>query len=237
MVNAGGSGSGAKLVAMPTGAAPYARYSSPPIAQQQDQGYDAFGSLQQASHSFGSAISGDMSSGYNSVGGYSGGSHSFYSAQRGQQQSVPQQGYGGQFGNFLGNDPDFNMTAQMGIHFGQQMANVGGEYVQRNLGGYLPTMVTLRPLFNVSNSYVLHKLRVILFPWRHRPWSRAQRSPSGGGAAVGGVPPRGSEYGAQVSDGSEWAGSAGKRNQQLSLEGYAPPREDVNAPDLYIPGV
>lgn len=96
-------------------------------------------------------------------------------------------------------------------------------------------MATLRPLFNVSNSYVLHKLRVILFPWRHRPWSRAHRAPGSGGAAVGGVPPRGSEYGSAAGDGAEWAGQAG-RKQQLVVEGYAPPREDVNAPDLYIPG-
>lgn len=43
------------------------------------------------------------------------------------------QGFGAQFGNFLGNDPNVNMTAQMGMHFGQQMASVGGEYVQKNV--------------------------------------------------------------------------------------------------------
>lgn len=94
-------------------------------------------------------------------------------------------------------------------------------------------MATLRPLFNVSNSYVLHKLRVILFPWRHRPWSRAHRAPGQGGVAVGGVPPRGSQ--AMGAGESEWAGQGGKA-RQIIMEGYAPPREDVNAPDLYIPG-
>ncbi|CAO1624749.1 unnamed protein product [Parajaminaea phylloscopi] len=245
----GGGGGSSRLGAVPMGGAgpQYARFSSPPISQQQnDQGYDAYSATSPgAGHSFGSAVAGDMSSSYHGS-GYGGGqapmgpNDGFYgSSARNQQHGGPQQpqqqGFGGQFGNFLGNDPNFNMTAQMGMHFGQQMANVGGEYVQKNLGGYLPTMGTLRPLFNVSNSYVLHKLRVILFPWRHRPWSRAHRAPGGGGSAVGGVPPRGSNLGSHASDGAEWAGSADKRPQQLSLEGYAPPREDVNAPDLYVP--
>ncbi|KAF6743844.1 hypothetical protein DFP72DRAFT_748716, partial [Ephemerocybe angulata] len=26
--------------------------------------------------------------------------------------------------------------------------------------------------FNVSNSYVLHKLRRVLLPWLHKPWAR-----------------------------------------------------------------
>jgi hypothetical protein len=57
----------------------------------------------------------------------------------------------------------------------------------------------------VSNSYVVTKLRIILFPWWHRPWSRQQRhtpDPSGNASAS-------------------------------SL--YLPPREDVNSPDMYIP--
>ena len=56
--------------------------------------------------------------------------------------------------------------------------------------------------FNVSNSYVLHKLRILVFPWRHRPWSRkVKRSEANG-----------------------------------QNEGWQAPREDINSPDLYIPG-
>ena len=33
----------------------------------------------------------------------------------------------------------------------------------------------LKHYFNVTNSYVLTKLRIILIPWWHRPWSRQQR--------------------------------------------------------------
>jgi protein transport protein YIF1 len=38
----------------------------------------------------------------------------------------------------------------------------------------------LKHYFNVSNSYVLNKLFLVLFPWRHKPWSRqvAPTSPS-----------------------------------------------------------
>ena len=34
--------------------------------------------------------------------------------------------------------------------------------------------------FNVSNSYVIKKLRVVLFPWRHKHWSRRMYRAEGG---------------------------------------------------------
>jgi len=59
----------------------------------------------------------------------------------------------------------------------------------------------LKHYFNVSNSYVVNKLFLVVLPWRHKPWSRKQTvSPSG-------------------------------------QDGYfLPPREDINSPDMYIPG-
>lgn len=36
-------------------------------------------------------------------------------------------------------------------------------------------MSALKHYFNVSNSYVVSKLYIVLFPWRHRPWSRTQQ--------------------------------------------------------------
>lgn len=54
----------------------------------------------------------------------------------------------------------------------------------------------LKHYFNVSNSYVVNKLYLVLFPWRHRPWVR------------------------QNQDGF-----------------FLPPREDINSPDMYIPGM
>ena len=58
----------------------------------------------------------------------------------------------------------------------------------------------LKHHFNVSNSYVIRKLRLVLFPWRHRPWTRRM-----------------------------W------RSEQGHSE-FQPPRDDINSPDLYIPG-
>ena len=59
----------------------------------------------------------------------------------------------------------------------------------------------LKHYFNVSNKYVLNKLILVVFPWRHKPWSRKQT-----------VGPNGQEG---------W---------------YLPPRDDINSPDMYIPG-
>lgn len=39
------------------------------------------------------------------------------------------------------------------------------------MGGLVPVNV-LKHHFNVNNSYVIHKLRLLLFPWRHKPWGR-----------------------------------------------------------------
>ncbi|KAF2773689.1 YIF1-domain-containing protein [Teratosphaeria nubilosa] len=89
-------------------------------------------------------------------------------------------------------------TAQMGMHMGQQAMKVGQEYVEQNINRFV-NVTTLKHYFNVSNRYVLTKLYLVLFPWRHRPWSRtSQPAPA-------------------------------------STAAYLPPREDVNAPDMYIP--
>ncbi|KAG1822833.1 uncharacterized protein BJ212DRAFT_830746 [Suillus subaureus] len=40
--------------------------------------------------------------------------------------------------------------------------------------GVIPVTV-LKHHFNVSNSYVIYKLRLIIFPWHHKPWARKIR--------------------------------------------------------------
>ena len=67
------------------------------------------------------------------------------------------------------------------------------------IGGLIP-ITHLKHHFNVSNSYVIRKLRLVVFPWRHKPWTRKMR-----------------------------------RSETGSGE-FQPPRDDLNAPDLYIPG-
>ncbi|KAK5121827.1 hypothetical protein LTR85_004702 [Meristemomyces frigidus] len=95
-------------------------------------------------------------------------------------------------------------TAQLGFQAGQSAVSAGQEYVQHNFDRYF-NVSALRSYFNVSNSYVLAKLSVVLFPWRHRSWSRQQTSTS--------------------------ESSSNTR----SVAGFMPPREDINAPDMYIP--
>ena len=124
-----------------------------------------------------------------------------YNAALAPGHSLPpnQPQYAQQFGNFLGvNDA----TAQMGLHVVGSMMGSSQEYIDQNVSRFFNTR-TLKPFFNVSTSYVVRKLQLLLFPWRHKPWSRQMRRNEVSGAT----------------------------------EGYKPPREDINAPDLYIPGI
>ncbi|KAH7922735.1 YIF1-domain-containing protein [Leucogyrophana mollusca] len=76
--------------------------------------------------------------------------------------------------------PDFaawgmnDATAQFGMQLGQSAVAAGQDYVQKNFGGLIPLSM-LKHHFNVSNSYVIRKLQLVIFPWRHRPWTRKIR--------------------------------------------------------------
>ncbi|KAG7443013.1 YIF1-domain-containing protein [Guyanagaster necrorhizus] len=80
--------------------------------------------------------------------------------------------------NFV--QPDFvawgmnDATTQLGLQLGNSAVQAGQEYVQRNFGGFFP-LASLKHQFNVSNSYVMRKLKLVIFPWDHRPWSRRIR--------------------------------------------------------------
>lgn len=121
----------------------------------------------------------------------------------GQAGGAPWLNMGGNGGGVGGGEhwPGMNdATAQMGVQFGKHAFDAGTAYIDKNFTRLLP-LAHLKHSFNVSNSYVLMKLRLVLWPWRHRPWSRSLRR-------------------------SETSGVA---------EGWKPPREDINCPDLYIP--
>ncbi|TFK66346.1 YIF1-domain-containing protein [Pluteus cervinus] len=66
-------------------------------------------------------------------------------------------------------------TAQFGMQLGQSAVAAGQDYVQRNFGGWLPGTNAFKHHFNVSNSYVMWKMSIVLFPWIHKPWSRRIR--------------------------------------------------------------
>lgn len=67
------------------------------------------------------------------------------------------------------NDP----TAQFAAQFGQTAFKHGQEYLEQNVNRYF-NYPALKHYFNVTNSYVINKLFLVLFPWRHKPWSRKQ---------------------------------------------------------------
>ena len=153
------------------------------------------------------------------------------SAHPQQQQQYPQQPHA-QPNAFVqwGVNPT---TAQFGMQLGQSAVAAGQDYVQKNVslpcqlghmhihanhsclrdkfGGHIPVPL-LKHHFNVSNSYVIRKLQLVLFPWRHKRWTRAS----------GPVPPSSSGVG---------------NNADQAAVHWLPPRDDLNSPDLYIPGM
>ncbi|KAH9039956.1 YIF1-domain-containing protein [Lactarius hengduanensis] len=103
--------------------------------------------------------------------------------------------------------PDFSTwgidgaTAQFGMQLGQNAVAAGQSYAQRNVRSFFLFSVTHKHHFNVSNSYVIRKLHLVVFPWRHKPWTRKLR------------------------------------RSETGISEFQPPRDDLNAPDLYIPGL
>lgn len=125
-----------------------------------------------------------------------------------QQQQFPnqphqqsqQQPQSNEFYNNFFQDPASSMAAQ----FAKNSLGQSNEYIQQNFGAFIPATSNLNYYFQISNSYVLKKLRLILFPFRNQNWARLASTQS-------------------APDGS-----------QTNIS-YAPPSQDVNAPDLYIP--
>ncbi|KAI5970654.1 hrf1 [Candida margitis] len=69
-----------------------------------------------------------------------------------------------QFNNFL-NDPAAALASQF-ARSGFQQSN---QYIQENFGSFSGD---IKYYFQVSNSYVLKKILLILFPFRHKDWTR-----------------------------------------------------------------
>jgi len=104
-------------------------------------------------------------------------------------------GFGGSFGAPM--SPRSLATAGLGV-YGGKFLNDGASFVSSNYAKYLST-ASMRAYFDVTESYVFHKLRLVMCPFLHKgSWARLPESVAGG-------------------------------------TGYKPPRNDINAPDLYIP--
>lgn len=84
---------------------------------------------------------------------------------------------------------------EVGYAFGSRMLKgQSNEFSKR----YSQSFTMLKYYFNVNNSYVYHKLKLLLFPINHKDWKR-------------------------------------RILRQADKEVFLPPRDDINAPDLYIP--
>ncbi|KAF8181640.1 protein transporter yif1 [Pholiota molesta] len=91
-----------------------------------------------------------------------------------QQHPPPQQMQGADYAAW-GLD---GATAQLGMQLGQSAVAAGQDYVQRNFGTMIPSN-NVKHYFNVSNSYVIKKLRLLLFPWIHKSYFRRPRGAQG----------------------------------------------------------
>jgi hypothetical protein len=80
---------------------------------------------------------------------------------------------------------------------GKHMMSTGQQLVNDSFGRFM-TIAPLKYYFNVNNSYVMNKMRLLVCPFFHKQWKRRI-------IRVG------------------------------EVDSYAFPREDINAPDLYIP--
>lgn len=56
----------------------------------------------------------------------------------------------------------------MEMRLGKEVVNAGKEYVSRSVRGI--SFHKLRPYFNVSNTYVLRKLLLLVFPFKNKDW-------------------------------------------------------------------
>ncbi|KAJ2508376.1 Transport protein yif1 [Coemansia sp. RSA 1939] len=98
--------------------------------------------------------------------------------QQHQQQGVANPNFNMAYG-FLGQDFQNNQAAQLGMQFAGSAMNAMQENVQQNVGRYV-SMRQLKHYFDVSNIYVLAKLKTLVFPWIQRNWHRhAERDATG----------------------------------------------------------
>ncbi|ODQ80350.1 hypothetical protein BABINDRAFT_22519, partial [Babjeviella inositovora NRRL Y-12698] len=100
----------------------------------------------------------------------------FYPNQQ-QNQPQPQQQQQGlpgnpQFSNFF-NDP----AASMGMQFTQSAFQSSNQYISSNFNLYIARS-HLESYFKISTNYVLRKIFLVLFPYRHKSWSRAVETSS-----------------------------------------------------------
>ena len=141
-------------------------------------------------------------------------------------------GPGGAFGRGL--PPiDALMATQVGLAYGARALDAGQQYLNQNVNRWI-NIPQLKYYFAVSNHYVYRKLQRILFPFRTkvRPQSHARAGLGWNGPPLTRSP--GTQGGASGRCAQSWERQAYTDNSSGALV-YQPARDDVNAPDMYIP--
>lgn len=164
--------------------------------------YSPYGQYQDQSQGMGNGIQHPQPLHYQNQPGMGGPQQGFVQQQGPMpgQTSQPPPGQSNEFYSNFFQDPTSTMAAQ----FAKNGLGQSNDYIQQNFGSFIPPTSNLNYYFQISNSSVINKLRLILFPFRNKNWARlASTQPTGDGT-------------------------------QSSII-YAPPSQDLNAPDLYIP--
>jgi len=128
-----------------------------------------------------------------------------------QQQQQQQGGFPTDPSAFM-QDAATSQMAQMGMRMGVDMFQTHREKGREAMERYGLGSDTLRQYFHVDGSYVLSRLKLLAFPFKKsKNWRRQYQDPS-------------MQYGQDP-------------QQQAAVAKALSPREDENAPDLYIPSM
>lgn len=123
------------------------------------------------------------------------------------QPHQPQQQSYAPYNNSSTSDNNFfsSPMATVGMQFGQQFMQ--SDRFQSTMNKV--SSFSIKYYFAVDNSYVINKLKILLLPFIHKQWSR------------------------KIYDNNDMYNS--NAAQPSSITNYRYPRDDINAPDLYIP--
>lgn len=142
-------------------------------------------------------------------------------------------------GQTQGNQADSALNA----HLTQLALSHGSAFLNDRMSGWFSwlSLDNLRPLFFVSNRYVLRKLALILFPFAHGSWARNKTDPTQlqqQTLASVQQQQQQQQQGGDLDMAAALKSLRAQQHHQLLLrinDHFLFPADDLNAPDLYIP--
>lgn len=116
--------------------------------------------------------------------------------------------------------------------YGDKFLGAGTAFVSNNYAKYFSSKKT-QAYFDVTEAYAFAKMKLILCPFLHRgSWARVPAGAGGPGVGYGGA--GGNSYGGQ-SQNNPYGDSMNPGLNGSSPRLFKPPKDDINAPDLYLP--